>query len=161
MSELVLGKNVKIGDIKTYGKIIIGDNTIIEDNVVIGHPTNEMYEKYKDERFNDDFIDSPNMITIIGHDCIIKSGTIIYTGVKIKNNILCGHNNLIGEYSIIGDNSKIFDGSRIYAHVKIGKYARINGFCCDRSIIEDNASMFGDLVHKYSIPKVWNDNDLQ
>lgn len=152
MSELILGKNVKVGDIRIYGKTIIGDNTIIEDNVVIGHPTDEMYEKYKDERFNDDVIDSPNVITKIGRDCIIKSGTIIYAGVKIENNILCYHNVLIGEYSVVGDHSKIFDGSRIYAHVKIGQYARINGFCCDRSVLGDNVSMLGDLVHKYPIP---------
>ncbi len=153
MSNLHRGKNVMMGNnIKTYRKIIIGDNTIIGDNVVIGHPTDEMFEAYKNEAFDKNIIDSPDINTTIGKDCIIKSGTIIYVGAKIGSNILCGHNVLIGEYSSLGDYTKVFDDSRIYAHVKIGKYARINGFCCDRSVIGDNVSMLGDLVHKYPLP---------
>lgn len=153
MSKLVVGKNVETSKkIKTYGKVLVGDSTIIEDNVVIGHPTDEMLKTYRSKKFNRNIIDSTSMTTTIGKNCIIKSGTIIYTGVKIGNDVLCGHNVLIGEYSRVNDYSKIFDGSRIYAYVKIGRYARINGFCCDRSVIEDNVSMLGNLVHKYLIP---------
>ncbi len=153
MSELIKEKNVEIeDDIKIYGKVILGENTIIEKNVVIGHPTYEMYYEYRDNGFDQNIIDSIDMETSIGDNCIIKSGTNIYMGVKIGCHVLCGHNVLIGEYSQIGDNSKIFDGSRIYADVKIGNNARINGFCCDRSFMGDYVSMLGNLVHKYLIP---------
>lgn len=153
VSEQLRGKNVKIGDnVKLYGKVIIGDNAIVEDNVVIGHPTNEMSKKHKNEEYDKNAIDSLDLTTTIGKNSIIKSGTILYVGAKIGDNVLCGHNVLIGEYSSVGDCSKVFDGSRINAHVEIGKYARINGFCCDRSVIGDNVSMLGDLVHKYPIP---------
>lgn len=153
MSKLIVGKNVRIPtNIMIYGKVIVGNNTIIEDNVVIGHPTDEMYRMYRKKKYNDSFFDSTKTSTRIGNDCIIKSGTIIYVGAKIGNNVLCGHNCYIGEYSVINNNSKLFNGTRIYANVKIGKHARINGFCCDRSQIGDNVSMLGELVHKYPIP---------
>lgn len=144
---------MKMGDnIEIYGKVIIGDNTIIENNTVIGHPTDEMLKMCKKGEFNKNTIDSLDTTTAIGRECIVKNGTMIYVGAKIGNGVLCGHNVLIREYSSVGDHSKVFDGSRIYARVKIGKHARINGFCCDRSIIGDDVSMLGDLVHKYSTP---------
>lgn len=153
MGKFITKGNVKIANsVKIYGKVILGDNTIIEDHVVIGHPTDEMYKSYRENDFNKDIIDSQSLTTEIGKNCIIKSGTVIYTGTKIGKNVFCGHNVLIGEYSYVDDYSKIFDGSRIYANVKIGKYARINGFCCDRSIIGEEVSMLGYLVHKYLIP---------
>jgi acetyltransferase-like isoleucine patch superfamily enzyme len=153
MSELIRGNHVEIGEsVQIYGKVVVGENTIIENNVVIGHPTYEMYYKYRDNKFDRDMIDSNDFETTIDNNCIIKSGTIIYIGAKIGKNVLCGHNVLIGEYSQIGDNSKIFDGSRIYSDVKIGNNNRINGFCCDRSVLGNNVSMLGNLVHKYPIP---------
>ena len=154
MTELGTRIGVKIAqDIKTYGKVLIGENTIIEENVIIGHPYYEIFDGMKELKLEDKNLDKlDSQATIIGNDCFIKSGTIIYAGVNIGNNVYCGHNVLIGGYTTIGDFSKIFDGSRIYANVRIGKYARINGFCCDRSTIGDNVSMLGSLVHKYSIP---------
>jgi acetyltransferase-like isoleucine patch superfamily enzyme len=153
LSKALRGKNVKIGDnIELYGKVIIGDNTIIENNTVIGHPTDKMLKMNKREEFDKDAIDSLNTTTVIGKECIIKNGTKIYVGARIGNYVLCGHSVLIREYSSLGDYSKVSDGSRICAHVKIGKHARIDGFCCDRSVIEDDVSMLGELIHKYPIP---------
>lgn len=137
---------------RTYGAVTIGDDTIVGDNVVIGHPDDEMIQAYRREAFDEKILDSRHMSTSIGRGCIIKSGTIIYVGARVGSRVICGHSIIIGESSCLGDYTKVFDGSRIYAHVRIGRHARINGFCCDRSVIGDNVSMLGELVHKYPIP---------
>jgi len=66
------------------GHISIGDGTIIQDNVILGHKINGKI--------------------IIGTNSFIRSGTVIYSNVNIGCNFKTGHNVIIRENTIIENN---------------------------------------------------------
>lgn len=103
--------------------LYLGDNTIIEDGVILCHPTR----------------DGKADAVRIGENCIIRSGTIIYSGVDIGNNCQTGHhvvireNTTIGNFSVIGTGVKCEMGTRIGNHVLIETQSHITG----NMVIED------------------------
>jgi serine acetyltransferase len=150
VQKMVLtGRNVII-----YQNAQLNQNIIIENNVVIGHPSAselkdfllqiEDYESVE-ELYNN----KGRNITTIGCNSIIRSGTVIYSGVTIGNNFDCGHNVLVRENVVIGDFVYVKPYTEIMKNVKIGNNCRLAGIIADNSIIDDNVSSFGILTHKY------------
>ena len=133
-----IGKNVTLGyNLHIYSNSVVGDNCIIGDNVIIGHPPTNQLRKGNTGG------------STIGEGSIIRSGTIIYSNVQIGKNFDCGHNVLIREHTKIGNNVYILPGTQIHSSVTIGDNARVYGFISNRSVIEDNASVLGSLLHTY------------
>ncbi len=103
-------------------KIKVGNNTEIEENVLLGY----LPKVYKE-----------NVKTIIGNNSIVRYGSIIYADVKIGDNFRSGHNILIRENTKIGNNvlvgtNSIIDGSctlgdniSIQSNVYIPTYTKI------------------------------------
>lgn len=155
-----IGKNAFIGDnVKIYGNVNIGEQTIIEDNVIIGEPTYSELMLLREDLCKKKMLTEKISIekyvsnkTSIGKKGIIRHGSIIWSGVKIGDNFDCYRNVSICPGTQIGNNVYVMDNTLILLDVRIGNNSRINGFCCDRSVIEDNVSMLGWLVHKYDIP---------
>lgn len=152
----VKAKNVWFGNnVKLFGDVEIGEGTIIEDNVILGAPDTDTLHRFREALVKGKKVELDNFIqgkTIIGKNCIIRTGTVIHSGAIIGNNLDCYRNVLIGNRTKIGNNVYIMDSSRIFLDVKIGDNVRLNGFCANRTIVEDNASMLGYLVHKYMPP---------
>ena len=151
-----IGKNTWIGDnVRYFGEIEIGDGTIIEDGVVIGAPSTEDLIAFRNALSKGEKVEIGEFIsrkTTVGEDCIIRSGTVIHSGAIIGDHLDCYRNVLIGDMTRIGNNVYIMDSTQIFLDVKIGNNVRLSGFCANRSIIEDNVSMLGYLVHKYEQP---------
>ena len=149
-----IGKNVMIGNnVSIYGECHISDNCIIGDNVTIGFPDIRTVDSVIPEKSSfDELVKKP---TYIGKGVKILSNTVIYSGVKIGDNTIIYEHARIGTESIIGKNCKVRYGAQIYTDVKIGDNCIISGFCCSRSKIGYNSSVFGKLVHKYD--KGWID----
>lgn len=155
--NITLGKRVVLGhNVRIHSKVSIGDYSIIEDNVIIGHPSPAELTLFakslraKKEVQMNDFV---RMGTSIGKHCILRSGTVVYSGTRIGNGLDCGHNVLIREDCTIGKNVYILPNTQIHAHVRIGNNVRLYGFLSNRSIVEDDAAMLGVMAHKYYVKK--------
>lgn len=152
------GNNTWIGkNAKFFGEVEIGGGTIIEDNVVIGAPSTEELTKFRNalsKRGRVELAEAIDQKTVIGKNCIIRTGTVIHSGAVIGDDLDCYRSVLIGNRTKIGNNVYIMDSTRIFLDVKIGNNVRLSGFCANRSTIEDNVSMLGYLVHKYRQPEV-------
>jgi len=139
-----LGNNVKL-----LGDCYIGEDSIIEDNVTIGHPSVQefsnfmnAFRKNKNTRMNE-FVKNK---TVIGKNSVIRSGTVIYSGVIIGDNFDCGHNVVIREYTKIGDNVYVMPGTIIGKHVKMGDNVKVHGVISDGCELEDDSIVLGSLI---------------
>ena len=103
-----------------YGKVKLGENVIIQDNVIIGGSEDGEVE--------------------IGADSIIRSGTVIYSNVRIGKNFKSGHNVLIRENTEIGDNVLIGTNSVVDGNCKIGSKVSVqtNVYITAYTVIDDN-----------------------
>jgi len=122
-----IGKNVKIGaNVIILGPSEIGDNTIIDSNVIIGYPIKANLIKIR-ETTKDylEFLDLMSSGAKIGKNAIIRSGTVIYENTEIGDNLETGHNVLIREKTKIGENVKIGTGTIIDGRTEIGDNVNI------------------------------------
>lgn len=155
-----IGENVYIGDnVKIYGNVTVGEQTIIEDNVIIGEPTYSelmlLREDLCKKKISTEKVSIEKYVTnktSMGKKGIIRQGSTIWSGVKIGDNFDCYRNVSICPGTQIWNNVYVMDNTLILLDVRIGNNCRINGFCCDGSVIEDNVSMLGWLVHEYDTP---------
>ena len=117
MSEK-MGKNVLF-----YGKVEIGENTMIQDNVIIGS--------------------SDDGTVKIDENAMIRRGTVIYSGVKIGKNLRTGHNVLIRENTEIGNDVLVGTNTVIDGNCKIGSRVSVqtNVYITAYTVIEDDVFM--------------------
>lgn len=143
------GKNTVI-----YGDVRFGSNVLIEDNVVIGHPSaaelqgclSDLHAYASVEELYHTKSRAP---VVIGDNAIIRSGTVIYSGVTIGNHFDCGHSVLIREGCTIGDFVYVKSNTEIMKQVRIGNHCRLGGLICDYSIVGNYVSSLGWLTHRY------------
>lgn len=145
-----MGKNTVI-----YGDVRFGRNVLIEDNVVIGHPSPAELAGCLDDLDRYESVEElyrkrSQAPVIIGDNAIIRSGTVIYSGVTIGDNFDCAHNVLIREKCHFGDAVYVKIGTQIFSRCTIGRNCRLAGLIGDNSTIEDDVSSYGLLVHKYA-----------
>ena len=107
---------------QTYPNAIIGENTIIEENVIIGmqyHPDCGIAQ--------------------IGENSILRAGTIIYGDVKIGKYFQSGHYTVIRGRVEMGDYCTITNGAVIEGMVKMGDSVRLMSHCyvSSRTVFEN------------------------
>jgi acetyltransferase-like isoleucine patch superfamily enzyme len=107
-------------NISKQGKIILGINCTIQDNVVLGN--------------------SEEGSLVIGDNALIRSGSIIYSNVKIGKGLRTGHNVLIRENSEVGDDVLIGTNSVLDGNCKLGNNVSVqtNAYVTAYTTIEDN-----------------------
>ena len=155
---ILIGENVKM-----YGPITIGTNVIIEDDVIIGHPSpqelnNPLFNSLLDYDSLDILYREKTVnATIIGDNSIIRSGSVIYSGCVIGNHFDCGHNVIIREKVMIGEYVYIKPFAYLMTNVKIGNRCRLAGSIADYTVIGNNVSSFGVLTHR----RLRRHNDFQ
>lgn len=147
---ILKGKTVKL-----YGNVQLGTNVILEDGVVIGHPSASelqgcLSELQQYESLDDLYQSKSQSPTIIGDNVIIRSGTVIYSGVTIGNNFDCSHNVLIRENCTIGDFVYIKADTVVMKQVRIGNRCRLAGSIADYSTIHDRVCTYGSLSHVHA-----------
>ncbi len=110
---------------KIHNNVIFGKNCIVEENCEIGRPPSGS----KDGKLK----------TIIGDNCLIRSGTVIYAGNVVGNNFQTGHNVLIREGNKIGNNVSIGTNSCIEVDNLIKDNVRIQSLCfMEKAVLEEN-----------------------
>jgi len=135
--------DVKFGDgVRIYGNAVIGKGTYVGDYSVIGTPS-------MDDKDDKEMVGEVK----IGRNVYIGPFATVHSWARLADNVSIDERCAIGSESIVGRKSRLVYGAQVHWKVKIGRNCIIGGFCCDRSIIEDNVSMFGTLVHRYMNPK--------
>jgi acetyltransferase-like isoleucine patch superfamily enzyme len=78
--------------------------------------------------------------TVIGNNCIMRTGSVIYAGSVLADNVRMGHNVLIREQVKIGSSTTIGTGVTIDGASVIGSKVSIqtNAYIPWRTTIEDN-----------------------
>jgi len=133
--------NGYVDDSIILGRTIIGAETLIERNVIIGHPVEKTLRSLIDAgKFDLKRCSESSRGAKIGKRCIIRSGTVIYENAVIGDYVRTGHNVLIREGSIIGEGSLIGTGVILDGSVKIGNHVKIqsNAYLPHLTIIEDD-----------------------
>jgi len=102
------------------GNVIIGNNHIIQEDVIIGN--------------------SDSGQVVIGDNAIIRSGSIIYSDVRIGNGLKTGHRILIREKSEIGNNVLIGTNVVLDGHCKLGNNVSVQtgAYITINTTIEDD-----------------------
>ncbi len=125
------------------GETFIGENTIIDEGVIIGYPTRRNLRKIISIENAEDYrkiLDKASNGSRIGSSSHIRPGTTIYEGVVIGDNVETGHNVMIREETVIGDNTVIGTHTIIDGRVRIGNNVRIETgvYIPPETIIEDD-----------------------
>lgn len=116
------------------GKVVIGSNTLISSNVLIGQA---MYSYGK---------------TSIGNNCFIGATTCIGHNTEIGEKCeICG-NSMLGGYCKIGNNTKLFMSVTIANATSIGNNVTINMGSVVVRNIPDNKIMFGNPAREMIKP---------
>ena len=107
-------------NINKYGTVILGRDSIIEDDVILGS--------------------SEDGSLIIGDNAIIRSGSVIYSSVRIGNKLKTGHGVLIRENTEIGDNVLVGTNSVLDGNCIIGNNVSLqtNAYITAYTTVEDN-----------------------
>lgn len=123
---------------KIYGDSVIGKDTIIMENVILGYPEHKILMEILGQNRE---IEEFNFAgCVVGPNSMIRAGSTIFSSVKTGKNFKTGHNVMIRENTEIGDNVLIGTNVIIDGHVKIGNNVSIQGnvYIPTNVIIEDN-----------------------
>ena len=93
-----------------YPNVTLGENTVVEDYCIIGHP----------------LTDGSTPATVIGKNAHLRAMTIIYAGNQIGDHFQTGNKANIRESNHIGNDVSIGTLSVVEHHVKIGNGVRIH-----------------------------------
>jgi len=117
------------------GPVNIGDRTYVGSHCVIGHPNvAEMAE------LRDTHPSTSKAKTVIGKDCVIRSGTTIYSAVRVGDDVVFGHNVTLREGVIVGDRTKLGTNVVVDGKSSIGSNVSIQTgvYICTYSTVEDS-----------------------
>ena len=119
---------------KVYGNSQIGNDTYIDETVIIGHPGKHEAELLKKGRL--DAVAGSK----IGKNCILRAYGVIYSNVTLGDNVKTGHHYLIREFTTIGDETLVGSGVIIDDHCTIGKRVSIQSgvYIPTNTIIKDD-----------------------
>jgi acetyltransferase-like isoleucine patch superfamily enzyme len=119
-----------------YGPVELGKRTYVGPNCVVGFP--ELSELRKLVESN---TLKGKLPTVLGENCIIRSGTVLYSNVKTANEVSFGHNVLVREGVTIGEQTKIGTNVVVDGKSSIGSHVSIQTgvYICTYSTVEDSA----------------------
>ena len=144
---------------KIYGSSIVGDNSVILENVIIGYPEHSILTEILQS--GKSIEDSDFTGCEIGSGSFIRPNTTIFSNVRTGSNFRTGHNCMIRENTNIGDNVLIGTNVIIDGNVTIGNNVSIQGnvYIPTHVTIEDNVFIGPCAVlanDKYPIRKEYN-----
>jgi UDP-2-acetamido-3-amino-2,3-dideoxy-glucuronate N-acetyltransferase len=125
-NNLDIGNNVTIEDDALLGNnVILGDDVIIKKGAIIGA---NVIIGYKDIKPGEQAPAEP-IVTEVGENVRVRSGSVIYRGTRIENNSMVGHNAVIRENTIIGHDTYIGSLTSIEGDTRIGNFVGIQTQC--------------------------------
>ena len=142
---------------RLYGNSIIGENSQIMENVVLGYPDRDILKDMEEKGLPIEDGSFPG--AVIGENALIRANCIIYSKVRAGDNLQTGHSVLIREKTNIGSNVLVGTNVVIEGDTAIGNNVSLqsNAYIPANSIIEDfvfigpNAVLTND---KYPVRKI-------
>lgn len=120
IGDVRTGENVLIDtNALIQGPVKLGNGTYIGPNCVVGSPDRtELAQLIQSNEMTD------KQPTVLGENCVVRSGTVLYSNVKVGDNVSFGHNVLIREGVTIGELTKI--GTNVVVDGKSSVGARVS-----------------------------------
>jgi len=108
------------------GATVIGENSLIGKNVIVGYPARRSIKAFQfPDSFNIENYDSISKGAKVGRNCVVRSGTVIYETTSMGDGVETGHNVLIREGSVVGEKALIGSSTQLDGTVKVGKNVNI------------------------------------
>ena len=153
-SNVKIEKDASVGNNSIIlGRTVIESGVVIEDNCMIGKPSDEQILQLKGRMRQslslEDYDDIVDTKTVIKRNCYIQRHSTIYSGTILEEDIVCKDYTSIGWDTVVGKNSKMLFRAQVHSWVAVGEACRIGGFCCNDSRLGDRVSNFGNLLHAY------------
>jgi UDP-2-acetamido-3-amino-2,3-dideoxy-glucuronate N-acetyltransferase len=131
---------------KIYGESIVELGAYIGPFCVIGFPSTNIQHPL--EMLTDDG-DLRSLGSVISKQTSLLSHVVVGEGTHIGINVWCDHHTFIGCSTQIGNESVIMYGARIFDRVRIGSRVWVSGFVCNDTVVEDDAVVLGQLIHRF------------
>ena len=143
----IMSKSIS-NNVTIWGLTVIGEGTVVEPFVVIGHPIRSKLIGIRNKPSIDELIDSVSDGAMIGRNCIIRSHVTIYEKVELGDDVETGHNVLIRENTRIGSGTRVGSGVIIDGDVVIGNNVSIQSmvYIPRGTVIEDNVFLGPNVV---------------
>jgi serine acetyltransferase len=149
-----IGERVRISpSARLFGHVIVGDDTVIDANVTLGYPSVDAIRAClgSGTSTTEELLDqAAQRTTVIGRDSLIRGFTVIYEDVNIGEKLDCAHDVVVREGSLLGVGVELGPQAYVKSDAKIGDYCRIAGVICDRAIVGNHCTVYGDVVHKFT-----------
>lgn len=117
--------------------IFVHENVKIGKNVTIGHCSCIGFGDPEDGEI------------IIEDGVSIGAFCVIHFGAIIKENANIDHHCVIGIEAEIGKNTQVLSGKEVTYKAKVGNNCIIGGNVADRTIIENDVTYLGEIVHSH------------
>lgn len=116
------------------GPVTIGRRTYVGPNCVVGFPALQELNAIRTEEHV-----VKKKPTVIGEDCVVRSGVTIYSDVNVGDGVQFGHNVMIREGVSIGGGSKLGTNVVVDGRCKIGAKVSVQTgvYICTFSTVED------------------------
>lgn len=119
-----------IGEAIVLGPSVIGEQSLVESGVVIGHPVKKKLVELMSTNPSpflgfDHLLDEVSEGASIGKRVIIRSGTVIYEGAELSDEVETGHCVLIREKTKLNTRVRVGSGTIIDGQVEVGEDTNI------------------------------------
>jgi acetyltransferase-like isoleucine patch superfamily enzyme len=117
------------------GPVTIGQRTYIGPNCVVGFPALQELDAIRTGKR------VMKQSTVIGEDCVVRSGVTIYSDVNVGDGVQFGHNVMVREGVSIGRGSKLGTNVVVDGRSSIGARVSVQTgvYICTFSTVEDAA----------------------
>ena len=135
IGSVQFGEGTHIGpNAVLYGPLKVGKGTYIGPNCVIGFPALNEIKNFIHSNGGE------KKATVIGENCVVRSGTTIYSNVTIADDVAFGHNVTVRENVTIGNGTKLGTNVVVDGSTSIGRHVSIQTgvYICTHSTIEDS-----------------------
>ncbi len=153
VSSKALIKTSLLGSlIRVYGNTVVGEDTVIDNMVILGYPRRENLVKtldmQKSQQNFDLLLDEVSEGCEVGKRCVIRYGCVIYERVDVGDNVQFGHYVVVREDTKIGANSVIGSYTIIEGECDLGCHVIVqsNVFIPKGTVIEDDVFLGPNVV---------------